>query len=98
MTDGEESARITSEQLTRCSRRLRAAMDACGVLSVRALARAAGVSDVTVWHLLSGERPPSSAAVVGLARALGVTTDYLLGADIASPDESPAEEGAETDG
>ncbi len=50
------------------------------------LARRARLSVANVWRILEGQRPRVEAHTVKrLARACGVTTDYLLGMDL--PDE-----------
>ena len=47
------------------------------------LARRSGLNPVHVWKVLRGERPRVEAETVRrLARAYGVTTDYLLGMDV----------------
>lgn len=48
-------------------------------LSQAQLAKKIGVTDSTIGLYESGARLPSLASLVALARALGVTTDYLLG-------------------
>jgi len=45
------------------------------------LARASGLKRATVSHLERGERNPSSETLAALSRALGATTDQLLGID-----------------
>ena len=55
------------------------------------LARRASVNQTHLWKILSGKRPRIEAVTVKrLARALGVTTDYLLGMDVADEEESVA--------
>lgn len=48
-------------------------------LSQAQLVKKIGVTDSTIGLYESGARLPSLASLVALARALGVTTDYLLG-------------------
>lgn len=81
MTEDKNNRIMNDRQLTRVAGRLRSAMDLRGVTSVRSLARRAGVPEGDVWRILSGERPPSVSAIVGLARALGTSADYLLGSE-----------------
>lgn len=58
-------------------------------MSMSELARAAGVSKSTVSLILSGKRHSTTADIISkLARALGVTSDYLIGtSDRAEPTE-----------
>lgn len=52
------------------------------------LARRAQVNQTHLWKILGGQRPRVEALTVKrLARALGVTTDYLLGMDVADEEE-----------
>ena len=44
------------------------------------LAQQSGIHYMTISRYERGRRTPSTAALVALARALGVTTDWLLGA------------------
>ncbi|WP_336295262.1 helix-turn-helix domain-containing protein [Cronobacter dublinensis] len=60
---------------TTLSQRLEIAMEAGG-FSQASLAEAAGVSQPTVWKIVSG-RTQSSAKIVDLAKALGVRPEWL---------------------
>lgn len=60
---------------TTLSQRLEIAMDAAG-FNQASLAEAAGVSQPTVWKIVSG-RTQSSAKIVDLAKALGVRPEWL---------------------
>lgn len=60
--------------------RLRAAMDAAGVNAVQ-LAAACGVEKQSVYGWLKGSSRILGASAVAVAKHLGVSTDYLLGAD-----------------
>ena len=55
-------------------------------MTQRELARRSGLTEPSVCKYLSGSRLPHSEAVVLLAKALGTTSDYLLG--IKRDDES----------
>lgn len=76
--------------------RIRAARKAAG-LSQAALSRATGFSQPEISDYERGERTPSTDRVPALCRALGVTSDWLLGLseeggpDLQAPDR-PAEE------
>lgn len=60
-------------------KRLKETMTAKG-LTGRELAAAAGTSEATVSRYLSGARTPEGIDVLaGAAKALGVSSDYLLG-------------------
>ena len=48
-------------------------------MTQRELARRSGLTEPSVCKYLSGSRLPHSEAVVLLAKALGTTSDYLLG-------------------
>jgi DNA-binding Xre family transcriptional regulator len=55
------------------------------------LARRAKLNPTHLWKILSGQRPRVEAMTVKrLARSLEVTTDYLLGMDIADDEEDAA--------
>jgi transcriptional regulator with XRE-family HTH domain len=73
------------------SARLDLAMRQAGYSSQSALARAAGVSQSSVNRILKspGSHGPDTATIVKLARACGVTAEYLL-YGIESEPESPA--------
>lgn len=43
------------------------------------LARRSNLTPAAIWQYERGERTPSSEALVGLAKALGVSAGYLLG-------------------
>lgn len=45
------------------------------------LALAANITESAVSHYLKGDRVPRGANLVKVSKALGVTTDYLLGQD-----------------
>lgn len=51
-------------------------------LSQTALAQRLGLSASLISHWEAGTRVPSQAQLIGLARSLGVTLDYLLNADV----------------
>ena len=55
-------------------------------MTQRELAKRSGLTEASVCKYLSGSRLPHSEAVVLLAKALGTTSDYLLG--IKRDDES----------
>lgn len=65
--------------------RIKALMKEQG-MTQRELARRTGLTEPSVCKYLSGSRLPHSEAVVLLAKALGTTSDYLLG--IKRDDES----------
>lgn len=46
--------------------------------SQKELAKEAGITEVSLSRYISGERTPNMTVVVNLARALHITTDYLL--------------------
>ena len=48
-------------------------------MTQRELAKRSGLTEASVCKYLSGSRLPHSEAVVLLAKALGTTSDYLLG-------------------
>ena len=48
-------------------------------ITQRELARRSGLTEASVCKYLSGSRTPQAEAVVLLAKALGTTSDYLLG-------------------
>ena len=48
-------------------------------MTQRELARRTGLTEASVCKYLSGARTPQAEAVVLLAKALGTTSDYLLG-------------------
>ncbi len=48
-------------------------------MTQRELARRSGLTEASVCKYLSGARTPQAEAVVLLAKALGTTSDYLLG-------------------
>lgn len=49
-------------------------------MSQSELARVANLTDAAVSRYVSGERMPSGATLLNIAKALGTSTDYLLGA------------------
>ena len=53
-------------------------------LSQSELARQAGMQPSAIAHFEAGRRKPSFDSVRALAKALGVTGDYLLGSDAAT--------------
>ncbi len=58
------------------------------------LSRRARLNPTHLWKILDGQRPRVEAETVRrLARAFGVTTDYLLGMDLADDDEPAAARG-----
>jgi transcriptional regulator with XRE-family HTH domain len=55
------------------------------------LARRTGLNQTHLWKIEEGHRPRVEAETVRrLARALEVTTDYLLGMDIEDSEQEPA--------
>lgn len=55
------------------------------------LARRARLNPTHLWKIIEGQRPRVEAETVKrLARAFGVTTDYLLGMDLPDDDEEEA--------
>ena len=58
--------------------RVKALMKEQGITQ-RELARRSGLTEASVCKYLSGSRTPQAEAVVLLAKALGTTSDYLLG-------------------
>jgi len=55
------------------------------------LARRSRLNPTHLWKVLDGQRPRVEAETVRrLARAFGVTTDYLLGMDVADEEEKEA--------
>ena len=48
-------------------------------MTQRELARRSGLTEASVCKYLSGARTPQAEAVILLAKALGTTSDYLLG-------------------
>jgi transcriptional regulator with XRE-family HTH domain len=48
-------------------------------LSQQRAADIAGVDQTQIWYWLHAQRVPQTYTIVRLAKALGVTTDYLLG-------------------
>ena len=66
------------------SARLREAREARG-LNQRELAERLGLPPSSIAHFEGGRRGPSVENLIRLARALGVTADFLLGLDAAQP-------------
>ncbi|GJD55207.1 helix-turn-helix domain-containing protein [Methylobacterium dankookense] len=59
-------------------------------LSLQALADRAGIAKSHAWEIEQGRsRNPTIATAVGIARALGVSLDYLTGLTAAQPDLHP---------
>lgn len=78
--------RETIERYERCrrrfSRRLRRAVAAAGYRSLGAFATSVGIAPSTLTHWLDQQRSlPSIWALLRVTAALGVTSDWLLGAD-----------------
>ncbi|ADL36053.1 HTH domain-containing protein (plasmid) [Butyrivibrio proteoclasticus B316] len=48
----------------------------------RELAKDAGITEVSLSRYITGDREPKGTVLLNLAKALGTTTDYLLGLDI----------------
>lgn len=48
-----------------------------GVISIRRLAREAGVSANTIWRAEAGLRIPSYPTVLRISRALGIKPEYI---------------------
>lgn len=61
--------------------RLLAASRAAGYRDVPAIAEALGVSKRALYYYLSNRRVPSVSTVSAIADVLGVSVDWLLGAD-----------------
>lgn len=51
-------------------------------MTQRELANVIGVTEVTIGRYVNGTREPKGSILSDIAKALGVTTDYLLGIDI----------------
>lgn len=76
LTGDIPSYMFTIMKTTNLAERLKAAMDAKGI-SQAALAEAAGISQPSVWKIVSG-RTQSSKKIVEIANALGVRPEWLL--------------------
>ena len=48
-------------------------------MTQRELAATVGVTEITMSRYIRGSRTPNAVVVANIAKALGVTTDYLLG-------------------
>ena len=48
-------------------------------LTQRELAATVGVTEISMSRYIRGSRTPNAVVVANIAKALGVTTDYLLG-------------------
>ena len=48
-------------------------------MTQRELAAKVGVTEITMSRYIRGGRTPNAVVVANIAKALGVTTDYLLG-------------------
>lgn len=76
--------RRTAETVSRSAKAWKPIGDRLRALRERAsqsraeAAEAAGINPLTLIRYESGERPPSVDALVGYARAYGVTTDWIL--------------------
>jgi transcriptional regulator with XRE-family HTH domain len=69
--------------------RMRALREERG-LSLQEVASRAGIAKSHVWEIEQGRsRNPTIATTVGIARALGVSLDYLAGLTTARPDLHP---------
>lgn len=69
--------------------RMRELREARG-LSLQELANRAGIAKSHVWQIEQGKSAnPTIATTVGIARALGVSLDYLAGLSSAQPDLHP---------
>lgn len=69
--------------------RMRELREARG-LSLQALADRAGIAKSHAWEIEQGRsRNPTIGTAVGIARALGVSLDYLAGLSNAKPDLHP---------
>lgn len=69
--------------------RMRELREARG-LSLQELAIRAGIAKSHVWQIEQGKSAnPTIATTVGIARALGVSLDYLAGLSAAQPDLHP---------
>lgn len=67
--------------------RLKALMKARG-LNQKRLAEKSGLSEAAVSKYLSGSRTPHLTILVSLAKALGTTSDYLLGVESQSGNDA----------
>ncbi len=59
------------------ARRLKELLESQG-MSQKELAEKAGITESAVSHYLKGDRIPRGAILLNIAKALGVSTDYLL--------------------
>ncbi len=57
-------------------------------ITQKELSAAAGITESAVSHYIKGDRVPRGVNLVKIAKALGTTTDYLLGQDGGSDKES----------
>lgn len=62
-------------------------------MTQKELAAKAGITEAAVSHYLKGDRVPRGAILLNIAKALGVSTDYLL--NIAEP-KNDSEDDIET--
>ena len=69
--------------------RLKKLLDSQG-MTQKDLAIKAGITESAVSHYLKGDRVPRGAILLNIAKALGVSTDYLL--NIAEPDNNSEED------
>lgn len=60
------------------SKRLSLLIDYLGI-SQRELAQRSGLTESAMCHYIKGDRVPHAAALIKIARATGVRTDWLLG-------------------
>ncbi len=75
--------------VTAIATRMRELRDARG-LSLQDVADRAGIAKSHVWQIEQGKSAnPTIATTVGIARALGVSLDYLAGLSAAQPDLHP---------
>lgn len=75
--------------VTAIAARMRELRDARG-LSLQDVADRAGIAKSHVWQIEQGKSAnPTIATTVGIARALGVSLDYLAGLSSAQPDLHP---------
>ena len=58
--------------------------------SLQDLAQRSGVHYVTIHRAEKGSTRITAPVVMALAKALQVTTDYLLGADVEAPQNAPS--------
>lgn len=68
--------------------RIRSAMDRAGIHRQADLARASGVSEVTISNIMLLKNGPSPSTLRKIANALGVTEEYLRGVERYRPESN----------